>query len=214
MSENKTLREMLKVESLLMLLYSISSFIILIFFWNYTIKEDSIIYRKEIILWFVMLAVFVILILLLYCFKKNTSIIFLKVSTAQIILISIMLLRLLLAGYYKLHGKAGLKIILIYAIVAFILFVLCRDYHKKLPSEEELNKKEKPKVQRGSTYLASALVIAIARSLSMEEQQAVNTVVSLVIVCGWLAYAWLILELKKRYFDTFELKGSADEKIL
>ena len=200
MNDYKTFREMLKGELLIMLLYVMSSFYILVFCYDLT-EADLVMYRKKIIECFVILAVSLILIVLLYCFKKNTRKIFAQIVIVQFVLFSILLLRTLLTGYYKLYEKIGWEIILVYAMVGFILFVLCSDYHKKLPSEEELNKKKKPKVQQGVTYGASAATLGILRHLTSGQRRTVGLVISLIIICGWLAFAWIMQEFEKAYWD-------------
>lgn len=200
MNDYKTFREMLKVELLLMLLYVMSSLFVTVFFWDLT-EADIVMWRKEIIECFVMLAISFVLIVLLYCFKKNTRKIFAQIVIVQFVLFSILLLRTLLAGYYKLYEKIGWEIILVYAMVGFILFVLCSDYHKKLPSEEELNKKKKSKVQQGSTFFVSAATLGIMRHLTREQKQTFGIVMSLIIICGWLAFAWIMQEFEKAYSD-------------
>lgn len=70
MNDYKTFREMLKGELLIMLLYVVSSFSISVFFWERT-KADSVMWWKEIIECFVMLAICLILIGVTILFQKE-----------------------------------------------------------------------------------------------------------------------------------------------
>ena len=117
----------------------------------------------------------------------------------ECIMFSLLVLYTILEGYYNLYEKIGMEILYIYVAVIVVLFLLNRNFYKKLPTEEELNKRKKVEPQKGFAYFVAASTLGAVRHLSMEEQYVVNVVLSLVICCGWLALGWFMFQGTKVY---------------
>lgn len=120
------------------------------------------------------------------------------------IMISLVILYAILKRYYGLYGKQGFEIGFIYIIVAVILFLLYKDFYKKLPSEKELNGKKKEEPKKGLAYASAACVISVGRLMTIQQYYIMNILIVLMISCGWLILGWYMFQAKKRYLDNLE----------
>ncbi len=119
----------------------------------------------------------------------------------ECIIFSLVMLYEVLRRYYKLKQRLGYEIIYIYSAVAVILFLLHRNFYKKLPSEKEPERNKKKEPERGLSYAVAASVIGVAGHLTVQQHYVVNMIISLMFSCGWLALGWFMFQAKKKYLD-------------
>lgn len=120
------------------------------------------------------------------------------------IMISLVILYAILKRYYELYGKQGFEIMFIYIIVVVILFLLYKDFYKKLPSEKELNGKKEKEPQKGLAYASVACVISVGRLMTIQQYYIMNILIVLMISCGWLILGWYMFQAKKKYLVSVE----------
>lgn len=141
MSNQIVLKDKIKTQVILIILYifsEITAFILLLDVhmlgnWKAEGKKISII-----------IGVISFTAILFICVQKlDSRKIFSYFNVTECIILSLIILQMVLKRYYKLYEKLGLEIIYMYVAVIIILFLLNKDFYKKLPSDEELNKKRK-----------------------------------------------------------------------
>lgn len=117
------------------------------------------------------------------------------------IMVSLFILCEILIRYDELYGKWGFEFGFIYVILGLILFLLHKDFYKKLPSEKELNGKKKEEPKKGLAYASAACVISVGRLMTIQQYYIMNILIVLMISCGWLILGWYMFQAKKRYLD-------------
>lgn len=194
MDNNMTLKELIKVQALLLLLYIPSDFIVLIFFQGLNTWDK---WKIEIVKIFVIMGILCFVAVLSIFLKKfSRRKFFAYVSGLECIIFSIIILVSLLDGYYQIYGKLNLKIIYAYTIVLAISFLIM----KKKIIERVIKKDKTTKFQSGWTNCAIVSTLIIAKRLSMDQTYIVNIVISLIICFAWLIFGGFLFQLPSKIY--------------
>lgn len=190
MNNQITLKDRIKGQTILVILYIVSK--IATFFLLLDI-DAKINWREELERFICMIAIiFIVTVFFISANIFNRRKYSVYFVGGECIIFSLIILYMILKRYYNLYETLALGIIYIYVAVVVILFLLCKNFYKKLPSEEELDKKKKIEPQKGLAYVVAASTLGVSRYLSTEQEYVIGIIISIIISCGqsgsWLVY--------------------------
>lgn len=197
MGNQITLRDRLKGQTMLVALYIVSKMATSFLLLDIDAKVN---WREELEKFICMIGIiFIVMVFFISINKFNRRKFSAYFAGGECIIFSLTILYMILKRYYILYEKLSLGIICVYAVIGIVLFLCCR-----VPSEEQLDKKDKKESRKGLSYAVIASVIGIGRILTTDQIYMKNIIVSLMICCGWLAFGWFMFKGAKAYINDSE----------
>lgn len=109
----------------------------------------------------------------------------------------------ILKFHYNQYGEWSMKIIGVYIVFAIILFIVIRNFYKKVLTKQE--------IEKGENTQFKVVVISIAALFGMEMSRVgkysrgvsnwFGILMSLIFSLAWLALAWFMFQGRKVYLD-------------
>ncbi len=200
MMDQVEFKDKLKMQIGMFFLYYITEFFIFFLLFEFAISDWKTGVINDIVITVVGFLLVIMLSLIKSCRDKRGLSNFMM---GESIVFSLNQLYFILKFHYNQYGKWSMGIIGIYVVFAIVLFIVIKDFYKRMFVKQEIEKEKNTKFKVGVISIAALFGMGISRigKSNSEVSNWFGILMSLIFSLAWLALAWFLFQGRKVYLD-------------